>query len=85
MAYQTIEVNTEAFITTITLNRPQRLNALTLTLADELHEALHSHDQEQRCRYEYVVKLHRVPLQCLGQDDHLGHGNLQCLEVRAHM
>lgn len=50
MAYQTIEVNTEAFITTIRLNRPQRLNALTLTLADELHEALHSHDQDDATR-----------------------------------
>ena len=50
MAYQTIEVSTEAFITTITLNRPQRLNALTLTLADELHEALHSHDQDDATR-----------------------------------
>lgn len=50
MAYQTIEVSTEAFITTITLNRPQRLNALTLTLADELHEALHTCDQDDATR-----------------------------------
>ena len=50
MAYQTIEVSTKAFITTITLNRPKRLNALTLTLADELHEALHSHDQDDANR-----------------------------------
>ena len=44
MAFSTIDV------TTITLNRPERLNALTLTMADELFDALHAHDQDDATR-----------------------------------
>ena len=74
MAYQTIEVSTEAFITTITLNRPQRLNALTLTLADELHEALHSHDQDDATRVFVITGAGRGF--CAGADlDKSGAGD----------
>lgn len=74
MTYQTIEVSTEAFITTITLNRPQRLNALTLTLADELHEALHSHDQDDATRVFVITGAGRGF--CAGADlDKSGAGD----------
>ena len=35
MSFSAIEVKTHEFVTTITLNRPERLNALTLPMADE--------------------------------------------------
>ena len=50
MAFSTIDVTTDDFVTTITLNRPERLNALTLTMADELFDALHAHDQDDATR-----------------------------------
>ena len=50
MAFGTIDATTHDFVTTITLNRPERLNALTLTMANELFEALHAHDQDDATR-----------------------------------
>ena len=50
MAFGTINATTHDFVTTITLNRPERLNALTLTMANELFEALHAHDQDDATR-----------------------------------
>ena len=50
MAFGTIDATTHDFVTTITLNRPERLNALTLTMANELFEALHTHDQDDATR-----------------------------------
>ena len=41
MAYQHILVSTEGGITTVTLNRPDKRNALSLPLMLELTEALH--------------------------------------------
>ena len=50
MAFGTIDATTHDFVTTITLNRPERLNALTLTMANELFEALHTYDQDDATR-----------------------------------
>ena len=50
MAFSTINVSTDGFVTTITLNRPERLNALTLTMADELFDVLQAHDQDDSTR-----------------------------------
>lgn len=50
MQYNTLQVTTESFVTTITLNRPDRLNALTLEMADELYDCLHSLDQADDTR-----------------------------------
>ena len=50
MAYETLIVDTKDFVTTITLNRPERLNALNLQLANELFDALAKHDQDDGTR-----------------------------------
>ena len=50
MAYETIIVDNRDFVTTITLNRPERLNALNLQLANELFDALHEKDQDDDTR-----------------------------------
>ena len=50
MTYTTIKVSTDNFVTTVTLNRPERLNALTLELADELYDVLHTLDQDDATR-----------------------------------
>lgn len=50
MSYNTLEVTTNHFVTTVTLNRPDRLNALTLEMADELYDALHRQDQDDATR-----------------------------------
>ena len=50
MAYETIIVDNKDFVTTITLNRPERLNALNLQLANELFDALHEKDQDDDTR-----------------------------------
>ena len=41
MSYETIIVEKDGPLTTITLNRPDRLNAMALQMADELSEALY--------------------------------------------
>ena len=50
MAYETLIVDNEDFVTTVTLNRPERLNALNLALANELFEVLHEKDQDDDTR-----------------------------------
>ncbi len=50
MSYETILVETADHVTTVTLNRPDKLNALNLELADELHEALHAADLDDDTR-----------------------------------
>lgn len=50
MPFETITVDTQEFVTTITLNRPDRLNALTLRMADELYDVLHQQDQDDATR-----------------------------------
>ena len=50
MNYQTIRLEKKDYITTITLNRPDRLNALTYQLADELFDAFASADRDDETR-----------------------------------
>ncbi|MEM7077591.1 MAG: enoyl-CoA hydratase/isomerase family protein [Pseudomonadota bacterium] len=50
MSYNTLLVDTSDYVSTVTLNRPDRLNALTLELADELFDALHQLDSDDDCR-----------------------------------
>lgn len=60
MTYSTINVTTTDFVTTITLQRPERLNALTLDMADELHAALHQHDQDDATRVFVITGAGRA-------------------------
>ena len=62
MTYSTINVTTTDFVTTITLQRPERLNALTLDMADELHAALHQHDQDDATRVFVITGAGRASL-----------------------
>ena len=50
MAYETLLVSKKEFVTTVTLNRPERLNALNIQLANELHDVLHDEDQDDETR-----------------------------------
>ena len=50
MTYDTILVDREDHITTVTLNRPDKLNALNLQMAEELHDALAIEDQDDDTR-----------------------------------
>ena len=49
-SYQTILVERANHITTVTLNRPNKLNALNMTMAEELHEVLHAEDRNDDTR-----------------------------------
>ena len=60
MAYNTIMVATENYVTTITLNRPNRMNALTLEMANELFEALHEHDLNDSTRVFVITGAGRA-------------------------
>ena len=46
MAYETLLTETRDRVAIITLNRPQRLNALSDALADELGHALEGYDAD---------------------------------------
>ena len=48
MPYETITTEIDGAVTTITLNRPQALNALSSVVLDELIDALTADDQTQR-------------------------------------
>lgn len=48
MSYEMIKVETQGAVTTITLNRPERLNACPPQMADELRDAL-ADPREARC------------------------------------
>ena len=50
MAYDTLNVSTDDFVTTVTLSRPERLNALNHQLADELFDVMHACDQSDDTR-----------------------------------
>ncbi|MBT5772789.1 MAG: hypothetical protein HOH95_00245 [Dehalococcoidia bacterium] len=48
--YETIVLDRKDHITTVTLNRPDKLNALNMQMAEELHAALAIEDQDDDCR-----------------------------------
>ena len=50
MAYETLLVDTAAGVTRITLNRPDKLNALSMKLLGELHQAVKHAAQDNNCR-----------------------------------
>ncbi|MCH9670988.1 MAG: enoyl-CoA hydratase/isomerase family protein [Gammaproteobacteria bacterium] len=50
MTHDTLKVSTDDFVTTVTLSRPERLNALNHQLANELYEVLHTCDQNDATR-----------------------------------
>jgi enoyl-CoA hydratase/carnithine racemase len=50
MTYETILLDRKDHVTTVTLNRPDRLNALNMQMADELHNALAAEDQNDDTR-----------------------------------
>ena len=50
MAYETIIVDVQAYVATITLNRPEALNALNSQLLGELCSALEAADQNEKVR-----------------------------------
>ena len=50
MTHDTLKVSTDDFVTTVTLSRPERLNALNHQLADELFDVLHACDQSDDTR-----------------------------------
>ncbi len=50
MTYETIFLDRKDHITTVTLNRPDKLNALNMLMAEELHHALAIEDQTDDTR-----------------------------------
>lgn len=50
MTYETILVDVDAGVATVTLNRPDKLNAITLRMQQELHEAVWSLDADDAVR-----------------------------------
>lgn len=50
MTYETIFLEKQDHITTVTLNRPDKLNALNMQMAEELHEALAAEDADDDTR-----------------------------------
>lgn len=60
MSYETLLIERDNYVTTITLNRPERLNALTNQLADELHDALATEDQNDETRVFVITGAGRA-------------------------
>ncbi|MFC1864280.1 enoyl-CoA hydratase/isomerase family protein [Chloroflexota bacterium] len=66
MEYQTIMLEKKNNIATITLNRPDRLNALTNQMADELSDAFTSADRDDETRVVIITGAGRAF--CSGAD-----------------
>ena len=60
MEYQTIILEKKNNIATVTLNRPDRLNALTNQLADELSDAFSSADRDKETRVVVITGAGRA-------------------------
>ncbi|NNL84525.1 MAG: enoyl-CoA hydratase/isomerase family protein, partial [Myxococcales bacterium] len=50
MTNKTLLLEKRGYIATVTLNRPERLNAINMQLADELHDALSALDADDDTR-----------------------------------
>lgn len=66
MEYQTIILEKRDNITTVTLNRPDRLNAINNQLVDELSDALASADRDEETRVVVITGAGRAF--CSGAD-----------------
>lgn len=55
MTYETILVDTQDHITTVTLNRPNKLNALNMQMAEDLHQALAAADADDDVRVVVIT------------------------------
>lgn len=60
MTYETIMLDKQDHITTVTLNRPDKLNALTMQMADELHRALAAEDADEDTRVIVITGAGRA-------------------------
>ena len=72
MDYEQIEVTTEGPALVLTLSRPERLNAFTDRMRDELVDALEAADADDRVRAVVVTGAGRAF--CAGQDLEAGAG-----------
>jgi len=66
MTYETILLDKKDHVTTVTLNRPDRLNALNMQMADELHDALATEDRDDDTRVIVITGAGRAF--CSGAD-----------------
>ncbi len=66
MSYETLIVERKDYVTTVTLNRPDRLNALNDQLVDELNEALAAEDRDEETRVIVITGAGRAF--CSGAD-----------------
>lgn len=66
MTYETILLDKKDYVTTVTLNRPDRLNALNMQMADELHAALTTEDRDDDTRVIVITGAGRAF--CSGAD-----------------
>ncbi len=60
MAYETLLIENTGHVATVTLNRPDKLNAINMQLADELHEALAALDQDDGVRVIIITGAGRA-------------------------
>ena len=84
MSFSAIEVKTHEFVTTITLNRPERLNALTLPMADELFSALHAHDKDDATRVFIITGAGPIGIMAAMVADHCGARNVILTDVNEY-
>ena len=63
MSYETIRVDREGPLVTITLNRPERLNAMPPQMADELGQAFYDLGDEDHDMAHPQARLDRAPVQ----------------------
>jgi enoyl-CoA hydratase/carnithine racemase len=80
MAYETIIYEKEDGVATITLNRPQRLNAMSLQLRQELEDALDQSENDQEINAIIITGAPRPdgrPCFCAGADLKEGNQGIQ--------
>ena len=66
MTYEPLLVSKNDFVTTVTLNRPDRLNALNMQLVNELHDVLAEEDRNDETRVIVLTGAGRAF--CAGAD-----------------